>query len=306
MKKIVFVADFFVEHILGGGELNNEEIIKIFQQKKYDVVKIQSHLVDIQFLKANRNSFFIVSNFVNLSFQCRTELRELEYVIYEHDHKYLKSRNPATYEDFEAPSKDIVDFHFYKKAKAVLCQSNLHKEIIEKNLGISNVINLGGNLWSLQILEFLRELSRNKKRNKCSIMDSKIPHKNTRGSILLCEKRELDFQLVASPNYREFLKLLSLNKKFVFLPRTPETLSRVVVEARMLGCSVMTNHLVGATSEEWFSLKGEELIDFMINKRLEIVSIIENIVEQPFNKSKKPLVFLLGNSSLSAAATPNI
>mgnify|MGYP003121106136 FL=1 len=71
MKKIVFIADFFVEHILGGGELNNEEVIKIFQEKKYDITKIQSHLVNSQFLQKNCDSFFIVSNFVNLSPQCR-------------------------------------------------------------------------------------------------------------------------------------------------------------------------------------------------------------------------------------------
>ena len=58
----------------------------------------------------------------------------------------------------------------------------------------------------------------------------------------------------------------------------PETLSRIVVEARMMGCSVITNELVGATSEEWFKLKGEELIDLMVEKRETIASILEDLV----------------------------
>ena len=293
MKKIVFIADFFVEHILGGGELNNEEVIKIFQEKKYDITKIQSHLVNSQFLQKNCDSFFIVSNFVNLSPQCRKKLRHMEYVIYEHDHKYLKSRNPATYENFKAPAKEIINFHFYKNAKAVLCQSKFHKNIIENNLNISNVVNLGGNLWSLDILEYLRDLSKQDKRDKCSIMQSDIPHKNTRGSILFCEKKGIDFELISSPNYKQFLSMMAKNKKFVFLPKTPETLSRVVVEARMLGCSVLANNLLGATSEDWFKLKGQELIDFMINKRQEIVSVIEEIIDKPFEKKQKPLVSIL-------------
>jgi glycosyltransferase involved in cell wall biosynthesis len=293
MKNIIFIADFFVEHILGGGELNNEEVINIFQEKGYSIKKIQSHLVDLKFLENNKDKVFIVSNFVNLSFECRTKLRQLEYLIYEHDHKYLKSRNPATYDNFKAPAKDIVNFHFYKSAKAVLCQSKFHKTIIEKNLDISNVINLSGNLWSLEVLEYLRELSKREKADKYSILHSNIPHKNTIGSLRYCEMQGLQYELVSSADYKHFLSLLGANKKFIFLPQTPETLSRVVVEARMAGASVVTNNLVGATSEDWFKLKGEELIDYIINKRQEIVTVIENIINKPFKPSNKPLVSII-------------
>ena len=31
--KIVFIADFFVEDVRGGGELNNQELIKILKQR---------------------------------------------------------------------------------------------------------------------------------------------------------------------------------------------------------------------------------------------------------------------------------
>jgi GT2 family glycosyltransferase len=293
MRKVVFIADFFTEHVLGGGELNNEEVIKLFHEEGYEVFKIQSHLVDLDFLRENNSCFFIVSNFINLSHKCRAKLRQMEYIIYEHDHKYLKSRNPATYKDFTAPAKDVINFHFYKNAKAVLCQSGFHKEIIEKNLNISNIVNLGGNLWSLKTLQFIRELSKNNKRDKCSIMNSDIPHKNTKGSILFCEKKSIEYDLISSPDYNKFLTLLSLNKKFIFLPKTPETLSRVVVEARMLGCNVVANNLIGATGEEWFNLKGSQLIDFMIEKRKEIFSVIQGIIEQPHKTFKKPLVSIL-------------
>ena len=43
----------------------------------------------------------------------------------------------------------------------------------------------------------------------------------------------------------------------------------------MMGLSVVTNSLVGATKEDWFSLKGEELIEFIKNKRIEIPNIVE-------------------------------
>ena len=36
MKQIVFIADYFVEQIIGGGELNNKELAAIFKNKDYD------------------------------------------------------------------------------------------------------------------------------------------------------------------------------------------------------------------------------------------------------------------------------
>ena len=44
MKRIIVIADFFTEHVLGGGELNNEELIKMFCNEG-EVYKIQSHNV---------------------------------------------------------------------------------------------------------------------------------------------------------------------------------------------------------------------------------------------------------------------
>ena len=53
----------------------------------------------------------------------------------------------------------------------------------------------------------------------------------------------------------------------MFFPKTPETLSRVIVESRMMGMSVITNNLVGATKEDWYALKGEELIEEVYKMR---------------------------------------
>jgi glycosyltransferase involved in cell wall biosynthesis len=86
---------------------------------------------------------------------------------------------------------------------------------------------------------------------------------------------------------------MSVNEKFIFLPLSPETLSRVLVEARMLGCSISTNSLVGATSEKWFSLKGEKLIDFFINKREEIANTIEDIIQTSNKDKERPKISII-------------
>ena len=122
-KKIIFISDFFVDQIIGGGELNDDELIKILISKGREVKKIQSHLVTKDFLNKNKNEFIIVSNFCNLSYDCREAITyDFNYVIYEHDHKYLESRNPIKYEDFKAPHTEIRNYFFYKKMQKLLYQ----------------------------------------------------------------------------------------------------------------------------------------------------------------------------------------
>ena len=48
-----YIADFFVHEILGGGELNNEELIKLLEKEQYDIKKINSQYVNLDFLKQN-------------------------------------------------------------------------------------------------------------------------------------------------------------------------------------------------------------------------------------------------------------
>jgi len=274
LNEIIFIADFFANQVLGGGELNNDELIKKIIQKGHSVKTINSHLVTSNFVEENKENTFIVANFINLRSDCIRALYNKRYAIYEHDHKYLSTRDPGHFKDFLAPKDAIVNFEFYKRAKAVFCQSKFHLDIINKNLKIDNLVNLSGNLWDLKSLEFMRTISQKKKQNLCSVMSSSIYHKNTREAVLYCEAKNLDYTLISDQDYYKFLEKLGTNQKFIFFPKTPETLSRVVVEARMMNVQVIVNKMIGATKESWFSLKGQDLVDLMIEKRNTITDTV--------------------------------
>ena len=270
--KILFIADFFVGQVNGGGELNNSVLKRLLSSKGHKIRPVNSHQVnhmDIMY-----NDAIIVSNFVNLTEKNKDEIQDKNYVIYEHDHKYLSTRNPAMFKYFKAPREAIVNYEFYKKAKAVFCQSKFHADIVKKNLELDNIINVGGNLWTPEALDRLRSLADRKKSDKCSVMHSEIPHKGTDHAKAYCEKNNLKADLIMSCPHDEFIEKLGSNSMFAFFPKTPETLSRVVVEARMMNIKVITNDLVGATSEPWFKSKGVELIDIMQNKRNEIPEMV--------------------------------
>ena len=272
----VFVADFFSDQILGGGELNNEELINLLISDGHQVKKIKSSVITTNFIEKNKNSRFVIANFVGLTKECIAALYNKKYVIYEHDHKYLKNRNPGVFKDFLAPPEALVNKKFYEKAKTVFCQTQFHLNIIKKNIELDNLVNLGGNLWSEASLDFMAKCATTPKAETYAIMDSPIEHKNTREAVMYCQHKKYDYKLIKSNEYTEFLKLMGSHKTFVFFPKTPETLSRVVVEARMMGMSVIVNKMIGATREEWYQQKGVTLVQTMRDKRTEIKNLVVN------------------------------
>ena len=112
-------------------------------------------------------------------------------------------------------------------------------------------------------------------------MDCKQSHKGTKKAIYYCNKNNIDYELVADVNPINFLKKLGVHGTLVFFPETPETLSRIVVEARMMGMSTKTTKNIGAIHEDWFHKKGAALIEHMKNKKKNIVkTVLENLNEQ--------------------------
>jgi hypothetical protein len=279
--RTIFIADFFADQIPGGGELNNEVLINLLLEKKHALEKINSHLVNIDFLEKNRGNKLIIANFVNLSLECKEYIQsDFDYVIYEHDHKYLANRNPAEYKDYLAPQEEIVNREFYKNSKYIFCQSEFHSNIVKNNLQIENIVNLSGNLWSIDALNLMKKLSESKKNDMCSIMYSNIEHKNTSGAVRYCMLKGYKYDLIYPCSPDVFFKKISQNDKLVFFPLSPETLSRIVVEARMMGMKVITNNRLGAVSEPWFSMKGLPLIEHMLNKRIQILNKVENFIHE--------------------------
>jgi len=277
LTKFVLISDYFSDEIVGGGEINNEVLADLLRQKGHSVIEEKSSSVVAETVMDYSDHCFIVGNFINLLEEVKESLRSVPYIIYEHDHKYLKTRNPADYPNYKAPPEDIVNYEFYYNALAVICQSEFHANIVAKNLPLENIISFGGNLWSDKQLEKLEKMIDEPKADRFSVLQSPIMHKNAHGAIKYCMDMEKEYELISSQNPIDFLDKLGRNKYICFLPKTAETLSRIVVEARMMEVAVITNNLVGATKEEWFKLKGRPLIEKMRQKKRHIVNVIEDV-----------------------------
>ena len=292
--QILILTDYFLSdlQIVGGAEYNDKILYNLLKKSGHSVTIKRSSEVNVLFLKSlQKDTKIIVSNFVQLDDKSKLYLQNnFDYLIYEHDHKYLENRNPSSFVNFEAPREKIINYDFYKSARAVLAQTNFHKKIIEKNLKLKNIISLSGNLWDDSDFDKMEELLSVTKNNKCSVLYSTFNSKGTQEAINYCENNNLDYDIISDNDYHSFLRKIASNEKLVFLPTTPETLSRVCVEARMMGCTVATNGLVGAKYEEWFKLKGKDLIDHLRSFQLTVVETIIRIFEDI--KDKKITVIL--------------
>ena len=262
-KDVIFIADFFRTDILGGAESNDFVLISRLESEGFKVEKVKSTDVSSEFILKNKDKNFIVSNFIGLSKDSKDNLVEsgCKYIIYEHDHKYVSSRDPSIFANYDVPTNKIVNKRFYESAFSVVVLSKICKEVIEKNLNLTNVHSIGCSLWTKEKFALLRDLAKNKKIDTV-VLQSNNPTKGTSAAENVCKSKNIEYKLISSPDEKEFLTMLSKAERLVFIPQVLETFCRLVAEAKMLGCKVLTKtSLLGFASEECFSLSGEELID---------------------------------------------
>jgi hypothetical protein len=261
VKEIVFIADAFSEQFAGGAELSDEALIVGLKQKKYKIEKIRSQDTTPKTIEQNASKIFIVGNFVGLSEESKRSLHNKKYIIFEHDHKYLKTRNPIFFKEFIAPEEELTNIEFYKNANTTLCLTQLALDVFQKNTHLTNVDKIGASLWTKESLDFLESIVDTKKIKGHAVVSSNNPIKRTADAVRYCEKNKLEYELIGSTNYKTFLKQLSQFEKLVFLTGHLETCCRLVVEAKMLHCDVISQpKLIGAASEEWYQHKGTSLI----------------------------------------------
>ena len=283
MKKIVFISDFFIDQIAGGAEIVDHILINFLQEDGFDVVKFRNAELTDKHIKLYRacGYHFIVSNFTLMSDPASDELvkEPRSYSIMEHDHKYVKTRNPAVYKDYKVPSSDIVNREIYINAKYIFAQSKIQAECIRKNLNIKHVINLGMSLWSDEQLQVIENNLHNEKQADASVLNSTNPTKNTHATVQYCKEKDIPYTLIGTPDYATFIKQLASHQKHVFLPLVLESFNRVLIEARMLNCKILTTKLNGCISEDWFEkYQGKELIEFVRSQRTRVYEDIKNAI----------------------------
>ena len=273
--RIILISDFFIDDFVGGAALNDEEIYRLLS-KRFDALKIKSRYLYEGFIMENFDSLFIISNFFGISPSVKDLIqKKCKYILYCHDYKFVKHTNPAVYPDFMVPPSELINVDFHKAAHKIICQTGFQKDIYDKNLNLPHkTVNFSGNLWSGDHLDLLNDLSRADKNGKCAIINSPYPQKGVKEAVKHCGQNRWNFDIIEDKDYEKFLRKLSQYSKLVFFPSTPETFSRIVIEAKMMGLEIVSNDLIGASHESWYSKEREELMNIMREKKKDLVNIL--------------------------------
>jgi hypothetical protein len=262
--KCVFICDFYKTDLnnKGGAENNDSVLISLLEKYGFEVERKYSRDISSQFIEQNKDKKFIIGNFMQLAETVKQSLNDKHYIIYEHDHKYLKTRDPSKFPNFLAPEDQVINRDFYKNSNCVICLSNSQVESVKNNLKISNAESIGCSLWSSEKLDFISEICDTEKTKENCVVNSQNLTKGTKLAESYCHRSKYEYDLIESNNERDFLKILATYETLIYIPTVLESLCRLVVEAKMLNCKVLTKiQMLGAASESWWGLNGKELID---------------------------------------------
>lgn len=279
-KKVLLISDeeYSIKNN-GGAECNNHEIIKLLNSSGIKCDFLTTHEFNNKAGFINDYDLYIVSNFYFISENAKTFLYGKKYIITEHDYKFVRERNPCAYPNLTVPPERIVHLDFYRNAKFVLVQSNFQKKVFGRSVKLDNIINFSGNLWADDTLDLILSLSKTPKNGKAAILgEDNYGIKGRDFSIEFCKKAHLKYELLPKTDHQSFLKNLSKYSTYVFFPKSPETLSRVCIEARLMGLSVITSDYTAAVHESFFDYESDKMIEYIKNKPNQIKKLILDLI----------------------------
>ena len=268
---VVFIADEFANnstleqnlgtsHRLGGAEQDDAAMLWYVSKEVGEIPRIQCP----EFKDPNPDEFYIIGNFATMSEIVKAQLAALgNYIIYEHDHKYCATRNPSVWSKFKVPEDELRNLEFYECAKLVICMTKFHQDIVAKNV-TCRLDNIGGSFWMPKEFNLFKQLSFKKKQQRDFVYDNVSPHKGLSQSENYCQSMGLPYDKLPNQDTRMgFLERMAEYNRLVFMPQSPETCSRLVVEAKMMGLTATVTPYIGAAHESWFKLNGPQLVDHL-------------------------------------------
>ncbi len=224
-----------------------------------------------------KSHFVILSNFFRVKPEILKSISDSnDFAMVAHDYKFVGHMNPAIYPDMKVPEVELIHTELFSRAKAVFCQSKLQKDIHDLNVK-SNTVNLSGNLWDIETIDFMRSLAKRRKTKMGTycIVRSMYPQKGVPQAVECCMKNRIPYDVIHDASYHAFLNKMAEYEGLVFIPQWPETLSRVVVEAKVMGLNVVASNMVGAVLEPfWNELGAPQLADKLQTDIVRIPAII--------------------------------
>lgn len=272
-NKAVFVADLFSENYAGGAELTTDALI---QKSPFEVVKIHARSVTIETLERYKDSLWIFGNFATMDFNLIPAIvANLRYVVLEYDYKFCSFRSIEKHKHETGAECDchnqnigkIVSAFYYAADHVFWMSTGQRDRFIERFPFLSDkrttvLSSVFGDEFFNKISQINKE-SQSSERSGWIVLGSKSWIKGAEDAENWCKENGKDYEVVWDLPYDQMLDKLSKSSGFVYLPRGGDTCPRMVIEAKLLGCEVVTNSNVQHAEEKWYCASPESICDYL-------------------------------------------
>ncbi len=264
--EIVVVADMFANDYLGGAELTTEALLK---SSPLNVFRIHAKDVTMSTLESGYNKFWIFTNYASMNLELiPTIVSNVKYAIVEYDYKFCRYRSIEKHLSAEMKECDCHnDMHgkltsaFFHGATTVFYMSYAQMQryhdrfpfLAEEDGSKQFVLSSCFSDEFFAAVKLLRESSKNIERKGWLVLGSTSWIKGTDAAKQWCQDNNKEYEVLQGLSHRQVLEKMATAEGFVYLPLGGDTCPRMVIEAQLLGCEVVTNDNVQHMSDIPFS-----------------------------------------------------
>lgn len=258
---VIFVSDMFIEDYVGGAELTTEALVEAAPLK---VFKLHSKDVTLDLLQQSTTKFWVFGNFSQLNPQLIPSIvGNLRYSIVEYDYKFCRFRSPELHlHETGLPCDCSNQEHgklisaFFYGAMGLWWMSERQRDRYLTNFPFlterqNTVLSSVFSSKTIQRLRGLRLLNPVKK--DWVVLGSGSWIKGFEPAAEWCRANGHAYEALWNMPYDALLERLATAQGFAYLPRGGDTCPRMVIEAKLLGCTLQLNDDVQHKDEEWFA-----------------------------------------------------
>jgi hypothetical protein len=260
--KVIFVQDFFLDDLVGGAELSMDALLK---SAPVHFAAVHASRLTPDIVEAGKDRHWVFGNFATLNpaFMELFIRHNLSYSVFEHDYKFCRWRSIERHlaeggEECHCESTQwgqLVE-RFYCSAKQVWFCSQRHMERYFERLPSLRNANCAvlsavfGEEFFQKIVPLVESLPTRKKSGWLTL-DSDSWIKGTDDAKAWLELNNKQYSMIKGMSPDQVLEAMANAEGFVCLPRGADVSNRMVTEAKLLGCQVITNDNVQHVGEDW-------------------------------------------------------
>ena len=288
-KQIIFVADMFAEQYAGGAELTSEALIDASPEL---VKKVHARNLTVEFLQENADAFWIFGNFASINWSLVPVIAaNLRYAVLEYDYKFCLHRSiekhlHETGQECDCHKKQLGQLvaAFYQAADVVFWMSDAQRlRYIERFPALLNHRNsiVLSSVFDQQFFDKIDAIKNSSsERSGWVVLGSQSWIKGFDDAVKWCEDNGKSFQSYWDVPYDQMLNTLASAEGFVYLPKGGDTCPRMVIEAKLLGCEVVTNDNVQHASEIWWQGSPDEICAYLKGRPDVFWDTINRVIQQ--------------------------